>query len=680
MNKQLLFLLSAALACGSAKAQKQPMTTDASLDMVQAGSAIISPDGKTVIYGKSDLNWEKNKRETTYQHVSANGGANYQYLGEEGGTDLSYSPDGKYVVLKRKVDEKQQLFLLPTTGGEAVQLTKHESSVGKYVWSKDSKSLYFVAEVPRSKTEQKLYKDGNDAVFIDEGANGQTEGAWENLWVFDISTKKEKKLTKGELLISDFDVAPDGTRIVYAGRRENRRNQRNFSELYLLQLTGDTTTVQLTSNKAPESDLSWAPDGKRFAYKAADDKNWELRNDKLWVMEPVTKQYRQVSGKFDGSIGNYYWAPDGRSILFSGQQRTNSNLYRLDVAKGDYKNLSNKSGTWRMLDITPDRSKAVLSFSDYKTPTDLYVTAIDKFKPTKLTDLNPRFADSLQLAQAEVVRWKSKDGLEVEGMLYLPPNYQKGKKYPLLLHIHGGPAGSFTNSFNPAYHVWAGLGYVQLTPNVRGSSGYTDELLRGNMEDIGNGDYEDLMSGVDKLIADGLVDENKMAVRGWSYGGILGGTTITKTNRFKAASLGAMVSDWASEYGVGFNHDVRLWYIKGAPWENPEGYRQKSALTNAKNVQTPTILFHGTSDVTDTEMQSMMFFTALKDMGKTVRYVQFPREPHGFKEPRHQRIRDLEEIKWIQKYTLGQDWKAPERKEDKKKEEEKATAQAALKH
>ncbi|PRY09885.1 dipeptidyl aminopeptidase/acylaminoacyl peptidase [Pontibacter ummariensis] len=677
MNKRLLFVLSAALLGGTTMAQKQPMTTDDGLNMTSLGNAIISPDGKSVIYGKSELNWEKNKRETTYHYVSSIGGESYQYLGEDGGSDLSYSPDGKYIALKRKADDHQQLFLLPTAGGEAIQLTKHENSVGKYVWSKDSKKLYFVSSVPRNKEAQKLYKAGNDALFVDEGPNGQTEGAWEHLWVFDLNSKKAKKLTKNEQLIGDFDVAPDGKRIVYTGRQENRRNQRNLSEIYLLQLSGDTATVQLTNNKAPEGDLSWAPDGKSFAYTAADDKEWELRNDKIWVMDPNTKQSRMVSGKFEGNISNYYWAPDARSILFTGLQRTNTNLYRLHVAKGDVKNLSNRTGTWRILGITPDRNKAVLSFSDYKTPTDLYVSGLDKFNPTKLTNLNPRISDSLQLATAEVVQWKSKDGLEVEGLLYLPTDYQKGKQHPFLLHIHGGPAGVFTNSFNPAYHVWANLGYVQLAPNVRGSSGYTDALLRGNMGDIGGGDYEDLMSGVDKLVAEGMVDKEKMAVRGWSYGGILGGTTITKTTRFKAASLGAMVSDWASEYGIGFNHDVRLWYIQGTPWENPEGYRQKSVLTHAKNIQTPTLILHGLSDVTDTEAQSMMLFTALKDMGKTVRYIQFPREPHGFREPRHQRIRDIEEIKWIQKHTLGIDWQAPERKEDaKKKPEEKAQASA----
>ncbi len=210
------------------------------------------------------------------------------------------------------------------------------------------------------------------------------------------------------------------------------------------------------------------------------------------------------------------------------------------------------------------------------------------------------------------------------------------------------------------------MGYASLCPNVRGSSGYSDEFLRGNMYDIGGGDYWDLMTGVDYVIKEGYVDSEKMGVHGWSYGGILGAWTITHTNRFKAASLGAMVCNWISEYGPGFNYDVRLWYIGGTPWDNPKGYQGKSAFTYIKNVTTPTLIMHGEKDRTCTESQSMLFFTALKDMGKTVRYIRFPRESHGFREPRHQRTRDIEEIKWMQKYVLGIDWKPWERKEDDK--------------
>ena len=184
---------------------------------------------------------------------------------------------------------------------------------------------------------------------------------------------------------------------------------------------------------------------------------------------------------------------------------------------------------------------------------------------------------------------------------------------------------------------------------------------------IGLGDYWDLMNGVDYLIEEGIVDPDRMGLKGWSYGGILGGWTITQTDRFKAASIGAGVYDWSAEYGPGFNHDVRLWHIGGTPWDNAEAWRNQSAITHVKNVTTATILIHGQEDPTDTEQQSMMYFTAIKDIGKApVRYIKAPREPHGFREPRHQRIRDIEEIRWIQKYILGEEWITWERKKEKK--------------
>jgi dipeptidyl aminopeptidase/acylaminoacyl peptidase len=183
------------------------------------------------------------------------------------------------------------------------------------------------------------------------------------------------------------------------------------------------------------------------------------------------------------------------------------------------------------------------------------------------------------------------------------------------------------------------------------------------MNDIGDGDYQDLISGVDMLIDQNAIDENKMGVRGWSYGGILGGTVITKTDRFKAASLGAGVFDWSSEYAMGFNYDVRLWYIGGEPWTNPEGYRNRSATTHAEKVTTPTLFIHGEKDRVDTPQQSLIFFTYLKDIGKVdTRYVLLKREGHGIGEPRNQRTRDIEEIKWIESYVTGDEWTPWERK------------------
>jgi dipeptidyl aminopeptidase/acylaminoacyl peptidase len=660
----LSFLLSAE------EIKKRPMTVDDGLNMVSVGSALMSPDGKSVFYSLSELDWAKNKRKSTYDMISADGGDAYQYIGEAGGSSFQFSPDGKSLSFTRPVEQKAQIFLMPTGGGEAVQLTNHENAVGPFRWSQDSTMILFLAEEPRSKDDEKKYKAGDDAVFVDEGPNGQTEGSWNALWQFDVKAKKETKLTNEKLNIGGFDLSPDGTRILYTARFENRRNQGYLSEIYLFNIK-DKTKTRLTDNRAPEGGLLWAPDGKSFVYSAPDDKVWELRNSKIWVMDPETKLYRMISGQFEGNIQGYIWTPDGASLLFSGLQKTNSNLFKLEAASGKLTKLTNLTGSLQVSSYSKDRKKMVYSFSDFDTPGDLYVSSTEEFKPVRLTDANPWVKKDLLLAGARVIRWKSKDGLEVEGLLFLPPDYQPGKKVPLMLNIHGGPAGSFSNRFSSIYHIYAGLGYASFCPNVRGSSGSSDGLLRGNMRDIGGGDYWDLMTGVDCVVKEGYADPDKLGLRGWSYGGILGGWTVTQTNRFKAASVGAMVSDWTSEYGPGFNHDVRLWYIGGTPWDNPKGYREKSSLTHAKNVTTPTLILHGANDTTDTEAQSMNFFATLKDMGKTVRYIKFPREPHGFGEPHHQRIRDIEEIAWMQKYVQGMDWKPWERKDEDKKEEKK---------
>jgi len=334
--------------------------------------------------------------------------------------------------------------------------------------------------------------------------------------------------------------------------------------------------------------------------------------------------------------------------------------------------LTDVEGTLQVASYSADRLTYVYSFTDYRTPSDLWVGGGSE--AVRLTKANPQ-VEEWQLADMSVIDWKSKDDFTIEGLFHLPAGYEEGDRVPLVLNIHGGPAGSFSNSWRPSYHIYAGLGYASLSPNVRGSSGYTDHLREGNTfaqgDGIGFGDYWDLMNGVDQLIESGVVDPDRMGVKGWSYGGILGGWTITQTERFKAASIGAGVYDWTSEYGPGFNNDVRLWHIGGTPWDNAEAWRNQSALTHVANISTATLLIHGMNDRTDTEQQSMMFFTAIKDIGRApVRYMKFPREPHGFREPRHQRTRDIEELRWMQKYVLDIEWTPWERpeKDDEKKD------------
>lgn len=668
----LLFFMCLMTLLSADEKTQRPMTVDDALNMVRVGNALISPDGQWVFFSKSELDWKDNKRKSKYYMIPADGGKAFQYIGEDGGSSFQFSPNGKYLSFRRTVDKKNQLFLMRTAGGEAVQITKHKSSIGAYRWAPDSSQIFFIASKSRTKEEDKEYKAGNDVIFVDEGPHGQREGHWRHLWMYDIKEKNTTPIIEEDILIGDFDISPDGKNILFTARLSNRRNEQYMSEIFLHNID-DKKRVQLTDNNAPESSLSWAPDGKSFAFMAADDKEWLNRNNKIYIMDPATKKYRLLSAQFEGNIRGTFWTPDSRSILFNGHQRTNSNLFRIDVATGNIKQLTHISGTLRATSLSKDRTKMAYTFSDFDSPTDVYASVIEPFEPVRLTDANP-WIDEILLASMEVIRWKSVKDHEIEGLLHLPAGYTKGSRLPLMLNIHGGPAGCFTNSFRAIYHIYAGLGYASLSPNVRGSSGYTDKLREGNTvkagDGIGKGDYWDLMNGVNFLIEEGIIDPEKMGLRGWSYGGILGGWTITQTDRFKAASIGAGVYDWASEYGPGFNHDVRLWHIGGTPWDNPKAWREQSAYTYVKNITTPTFLIHGMNDYTDTEAQSMIFFTAIKDIGKApVRYIRVPREPHGFREPRHQRIRDIEEIKWMQKYVLGIEWKPWKRPKEKEEDE-----------
>ena len=633
------------------------MTVDDALNMVRLGNVQMSPDGKWVFFSKSELDWGKNKRNKRYFMIPASGGKAVQYISDSGGSSFQFSPDGKYLSFRRTVKKNSQVFMMSLKGGEAFQLTHHKNSVESYKWSPDASKIFFTADEPMGKEKKKEYDLGDDAVFIFEGPNGREQAHWRNLWIFNISTKQEKRLTNEELIINEFDISPDNKRIVFAAAKQDTENFFYRSELYLVDVR-DQKLVRLTNNNAPEGNILWAPDGKTFVFHAPTDKDYDLTHGYLWIMNPKTGEKRKLKNPNQGNISNLAWTPDGKSLLFNETRRTNLNLHRLDIETGKITDITELKGTLRTLAFSKDKTKMVYSYSNFNTPPDLYVSLLNQIKPIRLTNANPWIKKKILLAESDVIRWKSKDGMEIEGVLYLPGNYPQETKLPLIVTIHGGPPGRFANSFRAVFHIFAGLGYASLGPNIRGSDSYGDDLLCALQGDVGGGEFDDVMSGVDYLIEKDIADPKRLGVRGWSWGGILGSWVITQTDRFKAASLGAMVGSWSAESGPGLSFDLKLHYIGGAHWINPEDWRKVSFLWYVKNVTTPTLLLHGSEDLVSTPGQSMMFFHALKEIGKApVRYIKFPREPHGFREPRHQRRRDIEEIRWLQKYMCGIEWK-----------------------
>lgn len=664
-------LLVLVLAASASAQERRAPTVDDLLNLAQVSGAEISPDGRQVVYTRSELKkWSDNKRVTSIWIANADGTDHRQLLGSDKDRSPVWSPDGRFIAFLSTRDQAEnardaagaQIWLLRMSGGgEATKLSDHKTAIRSIKWSDDSTQIFFSAEEEDPLKDARKTSIG-DGIFVDEGPNGQGRGSYTNLWVIAVADKKSRQLTTGNNMIGDFVPAPDAGRVVYTSRPNNQRNQQNLSEVFIVTVASATST-QLTKNEAPENNIAWAPDGKAVTYLAPSDKTWELAQGNLYI-HPIEGGGRPtiLSSKFQGDIGRYFWNPNARAIVLSANYRGRGGLYELDLTSGQTTAVTSGDVALSLSSATADRSRFAGTRSTPAAPAEIVVLDA-RGQVTTVTTANPWFAH-VQTSQMRPMTWKSKDGLEIEGLLWLPSSYKAGERLPLILSIHGGPAGVWSTSFRGINHVYTSLGWAVLEPNVRGSTSYGDPLLRGNMKDIGGGDYWDAMTGVDAVIAQGIADPNQLAVRGWSYGGILGGWTVTQTQRFKAASLGAMVADWASEYAMGFNHDVRLWYIGGTPWENPEGYRRQSSYTYIDKVTTPTLLLHGEQDDTCTIGQSMMFYQGLKDRGVTSRFIRFPREPHGFREPHHIRMRDVEEISWLMKHTRGLDWKAADRKDE----------------
>ena len=649
-----VFVLAAPLlaAGGEALPDRRPLSVDDALALVRVGDVALTPDGERVFYSERRANWEENDYETEYFLVSSRGGEAEPFVGEDGGDDFRFSPDGERLTFLRERDGEEQVFALPLSGGEARPLTAHPGGVESYRWSPDGRRLFYTAEEPRAADEQAERDAGGDAVFVGEGPNDLDAGLWTNLWVLELASGEERRLTDHELVVEDFDVAPDGARVVFQGLSDTRTNYFYRSELYLVNASGGLV-VQLTDNDVPEEGPRWSPDGTRIAYRATDDEWFDLRHGYVWILNPSTGESRRLDGQREGESGGLTWMPDGGSLLLYESRGVDTNLYELDVESGELVARTAVRGTLRPRAFSTDRSRMVYTFEDFTRPADLYAADLAAAEPVRLTRSNPWVEDEIALGRGEVVRWRSRDGREIEGTLVLPAGHDGGEPLPLVMCIHGGPPGYWGNSFEPDFHRFAGLGYAVFGPNPRGSSSYGEDHLRALMGDVGGGEFDDLMTGVDALVERGVADPERLALRGWSWGGILGAWTIAHTDRFRAASLGAMVGDWFAETGGGLMFDLELHYIQTPPWKDPAEWRKRSALTYVANVTTPTLLLHGEEDGVSTVNQSMMFYTALRARGVPVRFIKFPRQGHGIREPRLARIADVEEVAWIERHVRG---------------------------
>jgi dipeptidyl aminopeptidase/acylaminoacyl peptidase len=639
---------------------KRPMSYDDVMGLKTVAAAAISPDGKWVAYTVSYNEMKENERRTEIWMTSTTGGAGSpvrRFTSGKNDTSPQWSPDGERLAFissragSAGSTPRAQIYLISPFGGEADQLTDSKTGVGSFVWSADGKRIAYISQTPLSEAEEKRQKDKDDAIVVD------TNFRFTRLWTIDVGSKKATEVVKVDLVLSDPQWSPDGTKLSYTAHPTPRADDGSWSDLYIANADGSGSPRKLLTNDGPDAGARWSPDGKWISFSSRDRKNGSLGFQQLQIISADGGQPRAVAPTFDGGVPAVTWGRDGKTLYFLASQRTTSQIFAVPVAGGAVRPITAGEAIIGNYSLSRDGGKIALTRSDLSNPAEVFVAEAGKFNPVKLTDHNPQLKE-IALGRGEVIRWKSKDGLEVEGILIYPSNYESGKRYPTIAAIHGGPAGAWTQSFpggwNNYAHVWAGKGWVTFLPNVRGSSGYGEKFLLSNVRDWGGGDYQDIQTGLDELVKRGISDPDRMGQMGWSYGGYMTAWTLTQTNRFKAVMVGAGLTNMFSMYSTNDLQSTLEGYFGAEPWNDLDVYTRASAMTHIKKARTPTLILHGQNDTRVPIGQAQELYMGLKKNGVPVQLVFFPREGHGLAEPRHQLDKMRREYGWFAKYVLGE--------------------------
>lgn len=655
-------LLLLALLPGLLQAQaRRRMVPSDYYRLKDVGAPVLSPDGQWVAYQVTVSDSVKDKRNGDLYMVSWDGTRTVQLTSSPDGESApQWSPDNRYLSFlssRADADKGAQLWLLDRLGGEARKVTDIRSGVDDYAWAPDGTRLVLVIQDPdpdsvkqENKTPKALEIDRWD---FKRDYRGYLDRRRNHLYLFDLASRSVTQLTRGDVDDAEPAWSPDGRTIVFTSKRATGSERTDNWDLYSIEARAGAEPVAITSG--PENDggrgsgrASFSPDGRWIAYlRGGDPKYWAYSNPRVAIVPAAGGAPRVLTEALDRNASDPVWSADGRQLYFLFDDDRVTRVGRITVASGAIERLG--SGPHELSGLTSARGRLALVRTTDTEPGE--VTAFENNAFRRLSHHNDSLMAVLDLGEARRFDSKSSDGTTVGSMLYLPPDYRPGQRYPLALHIHGGPFGQDGHAFDFMRRAFAARGFAVLAPNYRGSSGRGEAHSRAIFADWGNKEVIDLLGAVDAVIAAGIADPDKLVLGGWSYGGILTDYTIATDTRFKAGVSGAGSAMQLSMYGTDqyvYQYEQEL----GAPWKNPEAWMKISyPFFKADRIVTPTLFMGGEKDVNVPIIGSEQMYQALSSNNVETRLVVYPGMFHGPRAP-SQRVDIVDRyLGWWERYV-----------------------------
>jgi dipeptidyl aminopeptidase/acylaminoacyl peptidase len=692
-------LALAALFVISGFAQEKRLISDTDLYAFKwIANPRISPDGSQIVYTGVAINAKHDNYDTALWTIPASGGPARQLTIGPHDASPVWSPDGKTIAFVRSVEVTgkpplAQIYLLSMQGGEARPLTDLPHGASAPVWAPGGRALGFTSTtIPKDFEKKEKDEEKSDVRVITKAAyrmngTGYAEpGRPSHIWTVDIpevltSARKAKQITTGEYSEGDIVWSKDGAKIYFTSNRVlEPYYQAPDSDLYVVSASGGDI-AKIASIDGPIGQMALSPDGSHMAFVGAinrgegiPQRSYSQPDLFLTSLEPNSTP-KNLTAKYDFDIGGGiggdqspprgsgpskpYWSKNGRYIFVVSAEEGKANLKRVDAETGKVEALTEGDQDVFSYSATPNGSKAAVLISTPLNIGDLFTLDGSSGRLTRITHMNDELFSKIKLTPPDTIWYKSFDGKRIQAWVQRPPDFVEGKKYPMILDIHGGPHAAYGYTFDHEFQWMAAKGYVVLYPNPRGSTSYGQDFGNIIQYHYPGDDFKDLMAGVDYLVARGWVDPEKLGVTGGSGGGVLTNWVVGHTDRFKAAVSQRSIADWRDFwYTADFTQFTPSWF-RGAPWEQEADYRERSPITYIEKMKTPLMLIEGESDFrTPPAAGGEQMFRALKYRKVPVVMVRFPGESHELSrsgKPAH-RVERLDHIvAWFDKYLQGQE-------------------------